>query len=185
MQISPQEFLPLAEAAGKVCTFDLETTGRGGDYNSILVSSIKPYKKRPTTFVVTIPGNDKAVVKATIDELEKYLVWVTYYGKGFDLKFLNARTLQHRLTPVERQLHMDVYFLGKTHLLMERRSQAHMLEWLRLKRKKLTLSPDVWNQAIANPSKELPTLIKRCESDCAGLEGLYDEMKHLAADLKK
>ena len=63
MQLDTQEFLTLAEQANKLCFWDIEATGLRGDYNSVLVCSIKPFKSKPITFVVKQPGNDQKLVR--------------------------------------------------------------------------------------------------------------------------
>jgi len=185
MQISPNEILPMIEDAGGVCCLDTEATGLKGDYNSILVATLKPWHKAPISFVVDRPGDDRSVVCAFRDELAKYAVWVSYYGKMYDIPLLQSRLLFWRANPLVKKHHIDMYFTMKCHTLTARRSQAHLIEWLGTKNKKMTLSPDIWNLALSNPEKYLPVLKKRCEQDCAGLEGLYDRGKHLIADIKR
>lgn len=185
VQIDAQKFIPVVEAAGQIAFVDLESTGTKGDYNSILVVSIKPWHGRAKSFVVDRPGNDRSILKAVRDELEKYTVWVTYYGKGFDIPMIQSRLLVNRLKPLEKRHHIDMYFVLKYRILTGRRSQAHLLEWLNAKQKKMTLSPDVWVQVIRNPDRWLPKLKSRCESDVAGLEALYDESKLLIGEITR
>ena len=185
MNINPQIFLKIAEKAGAVCMFDIETTGREADYHSVLCLSIKPHGKKPYSFTATTPGDDRALLSQAIPELENYPVWVTYYGKGFDVPFIRTRLVKHGFEDVEKQIHFDAYWVGKSNLLTGRRSQAHLIEWLDLANKKMTISPDTWNAVIADPAKNMPIIRKRCESDCSGLEGLYDRIKYLAKDLSR
>ena len=50
MQVNVQNYLDLLEQTGQLCFFDIEATGLRGDYNSVLVASIKPYNKEPITY---------------------------------------------------------------------------------------------------------------------------------------
>lgn len=185
MQVDTQDFLTLVEDSKKLAFVDIESTGLKGDYNSILVVSIKPFDGKPTSFHVETVGNDKAILAAVRNELEKYQCWVTYYGKGFDIPMIQTRLLAHYMKALEKRHHIDMYYVLKGRLLTGRRSQAHLLEWLECKQSKMTLSPSVWSQVSANPKKYLPTLVARCESDVAGLEELYKTTKHLVGDVKK
>ncbi|MCI0349107.1 MAG: ribonuclease H-like domain-containing protein [Acidobacteriales bacterium] len=185
MQLNAQDFLSLAERANSLCTFDLESTGTKGDYNSILCVTVKPWHAKPVSFVVDRPGNDRAILADVRDELHKYDCWVGYYSKGFDTPMLQSRLLVNRLKPLIKRPQVDMYYVMKYHTITGRRSQAHLLEWLNLKQKKMTLSPDLWVQVLKNPARNLPTLRKRCESDCAGLENLYDSCKHLIAEVTR
>ena len=187
MQVDVQKYLDLVENANTLGFFDIESTGFRGDYNSILVGSIKCfYEKNPRTFKVARPGNDKAVVRQLKDNLEALDVWVTYYGKGFDIPMLNTRLLKWGYKPVEKRPHLDLYYSLKAHIHTSRKSQAHLLEWLKVPEGKMTVSADVWNEVLANPTGEpMQILVKRCESDVRTLQGLYRRTRHVIEDLKR
>jgi hypothetical protein len=186
MQLEAQTFLDLVEKSNKICFWDIEATGLRGDYNSMLVSSIKPYTGRPTTFHINQPGNDKGVALATKKLLESYDCWCTYYGKGFDLKMLDTRLLKWGYPPVQRRHHVDLYFSLKSNLLTARKSQGHLLSWLGTPQQMMGVGADEWNQILFNPrGKHMDTMVARCESDCAGLEGLYKRTRHLLREIKR
>lgn len=184
MQLDAQKFLRLAEKANTLAFVDIEATGLRGDYNSVLVVSVKPFAGKPYSFAVTQPGNDKRVVREAKEALEGYDAWVTYYGKGFDIPMLNTRLLKWGIAPIEKRHHIDMYFTLKHKLLTARKSQGHLLNWLGTPDQKMSVSADVWNDIVVNPAKHMPTMIKRCESDASGLQGLYERTKHLIADVK-
>jgi hypothetical protein len=181
MQIDAQTALKYFEKAGGVCVFDTEATGTSGDYNSILVATLKPIGKPCRSFVVSQPGHDVKVVREFRDALSEYPMWVGYYSKGFDIPMIQARLLYHELEPLPRFHHIDLYYVLRYGVKTSRHSQAHLLEWLNCETKKLTLSPSVWN--LENPTKQLATLKHRCESDCRGLENLYQKSKHLIREI--
>jgi uncharacterized protein YprB with RNaseH-like and TPR domain len=185
MKIETQDFFDLVEATGRLAIFDIEASGLKSDYNSILVASVKPFHRKPVTFSVDRPGDDRTVIKNLRDELEKYLVIVGYYSKGFDIPMLRGRLLQNNMTDIKPLLHLDMYFGLKAHVNPARRSQAHISEWLDLEHKKLTLSPQVWNDVLARPARELPKLVKRCEADVVELEDIYSRCRHLIREVKK
>lgn len=186
MNIEAQDFLRLTEQANTMVFFDIEATGLRGDYNSILVASFKPYQSKPYSFCIKQAGNDKAVARQIKDELEKYDMWVTYYGKGFDIPMVNTRLLKWKMQPVVKKPHLDLYFTIKANTLTARRSQGHLLSWLDAEESKMTVGADVWNQILAEPNgKAMKTMIERCESDVMGLQGLYEKTRHLAREIKK
>jgi uncharacterized protein YprB with RNaseH-like and TPR domain len=197
MQVETQAFIRLATAAKSLVFFDIETTGLNGDYNSILCVSLKPIGCRPFTFAVEKPGKDRTVVKAAIEALSEYDCWGSYYGKGFDVLMLNTRALRWNLSPLPKKPHIDMYWAMRAHTKTSRRSQAHFLEWLRISSsgilgaetlnglvQKKTVSADEWNQVLANPQRTMRTMIRRCESDVAGLEALFLRTKHLIRDIR-
>ena len=184
MKVDPQIFLELVEGSKRLAFVDIEASGLKGDYNSTLVVSVKPHGSKPESFVVKRVGNDKAVVRAARECLEEYYAWVTYYGKGFDIPFLNTRLLKWGEAPIERRPHIDLYYTLRFNILTGRRSQAHLLEWFRTPQKKMSVSADDWASLPSDPEKFLPTMVKRCESDVRGLEALYEKTKHLIRDIK-
>ena len=183
MQIDVQDFLKVAEKAGAICFFDLEMTGLSADYGTILIGSVKEYGKSPKTFVVDTPGDDRDVAIAVRNELNKYMTWVSYNGKMFDIKFLNTRLLIHGEEQAIRRHHLDMYWQVKYHTRTSRKSQAHVLNTLDAVEEKMTVSPKMWAEIMKNPAKNLLKLKDRCESDVIGLEELYDKMKHLIINL--
>lgn len=183
MQIDAQTFLPLAERAGALAFVDIEASNLKADFGTVVVVSIKPYGQTPITFS-TQPGRDKAMLKKVFAEMQKYPVWATFYGKLFDIPFLNSRALRHGLTPLPKHHHIDLYWVVKTHTAISRRNQGHLLSWLGTPEKKMGVSPNVWAEMAVDPNS-LPTLIERCESDVIGLEALYEKTKHLIREITR
>jgi len=183
--IETQELLKLLEETGRLCFWDLESSGTNGDYNSILVGSVKPYGGKVTTFQVGTPGNDKKLVRDLAEHLEGFSAWCGFYSKGFDIKMLRTRMLVHGLTDIQLRPHLDLYYIMKYATNTSRRSQAHLLELLNTPQKKMTVSANVWAEVSADPRKHMKTLVSRCESDVEGLEALYIKTRHLIKDLKR
>lgn len=184
MQIDVQTFLRLVEQTHRLAFFDIESLGQQGDYGSILVISVKPFGVDPVTFAVRQVGNDQRVVREARDFLSRFDVWCSYYGKGFDVPMLNTRLLRWGLASLDRRLHIDLYYTLKFALSTGRRSQAHLLEWLALPERKMTISADVWASTPFKPKEQLEKLRARCESDTAGLEALYVRTSHLIRDIR-
>jgi RNase H-like protein len=185
MQIEAQRFLDIAERASAIAFFDLESTGLNCDYNSVLCVSVKPYGVSPMSFAVKRPGFDSKVVRDARDFLAEFPLWVSYYGRGFDVLMLNGRLLKHGDEPLPKHHHLDMYYCMRYRVNTGRRSQAHLLEWLGTPEKKMTLSPDEWNAVQRDPRTHMPILIERCESDVAGLEALYKRTRHLVAEISR
>src|SRR5262249_5896985 len=128
--LDAQDFLDLVERAGGLLIFDTEATGLNGDYNSMLVYSGKYYDKDSDTFTAERPGRDQKLVKQAREHLGDARCWVSYYGKGYDVKMINTRLLRWGLKPVDPRPHLDLYWTLKSALNTSRRSQAHLLEFL-------------------------------------------------------
>lgn len=172
-----QELLAVAEQARAIVFWDLETTGTTAEYDSLLVGCVKPYGRRVEVYSVTKPGEDRSATAALAERLNSAYVWVTFYGRRFDVPFLESRLLHHGLPPLQHRLHIDLYMLIRYRLALSRRSQAHLLRWLNAPEQKMSLSPDVWNEVVRDPDKGLKTLVRRCASDVRGLEALYRRLR--------
>jgi DNA polymerase elongation subunit (family B) len=185
MQVDAQDFLRLVEDTGQLAFFDIEATGLRGDYNSVLCVSVKPYGGKAETFSVKQAGNDQKVVREAKECLEQYDAICGYYSKGFDIPMLNTRLLRWSQDPIKKLFHIDMYYSLKYNLLTARRSQGHLLSWLGTPDQKMSVSAEKWNEVLADTTTNMPEMIKRCESDVAGLEGLYSRTKHLIREIKK
>lgn len=185
LELDPQIFLRLVEKAGTLGFVDIEATGLKGDYNSVLVVSIKPFGKKATSYCIKQAGNDQKVVKDAKEALEKLDCWATYYGKGFDIPMLNTRLLKWGSDPIAKKPHIDMYYTLKYNLLTARKSQGHLLSWLETPESKMTVSAEDWNRILADTEGTMKTMVKRCESDTKGLEALYKRTKHLIRDIKR
>jgi DNA polymerase elongation subunit (family B) len=184
VQLDAQKFLPIAEKAGALAFLDIESSGLRGEYGTAVVVSIRPYQGSSITFTAR-PGNDKALIKKVRAELHKFPVWVTYYGKGFDVPFLNTRMLRHGIAPLDKHHHIDLYFILRFKTLTARHSQGHLLSWLGTPEQKMSVSANVWADLAKNYDENIGILVERCESDTEGLQALYEKTKHLISEITR
>lgn len=185
VQVDTQRYLDLVEDANAIVTFDIEASGLKADYNSTLVVSLKPFQDDPHTFTIQQFGNDKKVVREAKEFLEKFDCWISYYGKGFDIKFLNTRLLKWGYEPIQPRHHLDMYYVLKHHTVMGRRSQESYLDFLGTEQKKMKVSQNVWSEMGFKMAEHMPVMIERCETDVIGLEQLYNKTRHLIGEIKK
>ena len=184
MQLEPRDFIRLVKDAGSVVFWDIETNNLKADYGSVLVVSAKPYGEKPVSFVVTQPGHDVKVIREARDYLNEFDLWVTYYGKGFDVPFLNTRLLRHKLDPLAAIPHVDMYFQLKPKTLMGSKSMASYAAFFQVKNQKMHIGPETWAEVNVDAG-HLKTLQARCESDCAVLEDVFLRAEHLIRDIKR
>ena len=151
MFIEAQHYLSLAENADDLIFFDIESTGFKADYGSTLVISCKPYNRKPFSFPVLQVGNDKKIVREARDILESYGCWVSFYGKGFDIPFLNTRLLKWGIHPIQPRLHLDLFFTLKHNTSMSRKSLMQFAGFLELEDKKFGVSPNIWLELPHRP----------------------------------
>lgn len=185
MQINPQEYLSLVEETGKLAAWDIEATQLNADLGSVLCASVKPYGKKAYTFKIKAVGNDVKVVRDLKDALEEYSCWLTFYGKGFDVPFVNTRLLKWGYEPVDTRHHIDLFFTLKPNTKMSSKGLGRYASLLNLEDQKMGVSQNTWSEMAFRIAKHMPEMVRRCESDCEVLEQLYDKTKHLVKDIKK
>jgi uncharacterized protein YprB with RNaseH-like and TPR domain len=185
MQVDSQDYLDLVEQTRNLAFWDIEATGLRADYCSVLVATVKPFGEKPYSFTIKQVGNDQKVVREMKEALEQYMCWCTFYGKGFDVKFLNSRLLKWGHEPIQPRHHIDLYFTGKANLLLSRGSMAQMAGFLGTHNQKMGVSPTVWSEISFKLEDHLPTMIDRCESDTQVLEDNYTKMRHMIREIKR
>ena len=185
MQIDAKVVLRLAEISNNIAFFDIEATGLNCDYNSIVVCSVKPYKKKPVVFSTWRPGDDKALVRQIKQELEKYPIWCGYYSKMYDVPMIQGRLLRHGIAPLVKSHHIDLYFQLNANINTSRKSQGHRIGWLGLEENKMFVSADEWNKFLTYPKTYGRKLRARCASDTIGLEQLFERTKSLIVNITR
>jgi uncharacterized protein YprB with RNaseH-like and TPR domain len=184
MQFDAQKFLPIAEKAGALAFVDIEAANLNADFGTMVVTSIKPYKQKPLTFWGK-PGKDKKLVKTVAEVMAEYPLWCTFYGKLFDIPFINSRLLVNGLPPLPKHHHIDLYWTVKSRTHLSRRNQGHILSWLGTPEEKMSVGPGVWANLAANYGENIEILKERCESDVIGLEAMYEKVKHLISEITR
>lgn len=184
MQIRAEEALPILERARALAFVDIEAANLNADYGTVVVVSVKPYKGKPVTFTAP-PGRDKELLRAVTAEMHKYQCWVTFYGKRYDIPFLNSRLLYHGLPLLERRHHIDMWMVMRMRTHLSRRNQAHLLSWLGTPESKMAVSPNIWSEMAVKPKEKLEILKQRCESDVAGLEAMYERTKFAITEITR
>lgn len=185
MQLEAQDYLRLVESNKSIVVLDTESFGFNADFGTLICGSVKQVNGDTDTYHIEQLGNDRKVARELKERLEDADAWVTFYGKGHDIPFINTRLLRHGLKPVGLRPHIDMYYQLKYKLKMASKSQAAFASWLDLPEKKMSVSADTWASMGANFDKNLKVIIKRCESDVATLDQLYQRCKHLIRDIKR
>jgi len=108
--------MPRTQKKPKLLVYDIESSGLNANFASMLTFGYKWYgEPHNTTKVISVqdtngvckccnrvkdPSNDKALLEQVYPILSEADAWITWYGKGFDEKFLQTRYLYHRLKPL-------------------------------------------------------------------------------------
>jgi uncharacterized protein YprB with RNaseH-like and TPR domain len=174
MQVEAADYMRLAEKAGTVLFFDLETQGLTADYGKILVYSRK-FNDGPmrTTF-----GESK-ILRAMRADFDKADLVVGYNSRLFDATYANTRLLEVGQKPLPKKHHLDMYFALKAKLRLTSKAMGSIATLLGLKEGKMRIAPKEWR------NKNTPVLAERCESDVRVLENIYKKTKHLVVSINR
>lgn len=135
------------------------------------VADYATYKKDPT--------NDKQLLKDVRDVLSDAGAWVTWYGQGFDQKFVNSRLTLHGMSPLPPVPHIDGWRIAREKLLLHSNRLASVSSFLGIE-EKTALSGPIWVKASAGDKKSLDYVVRHCKQDVVVLEQAYERIKHLA-----
>jgi len=172
VKVEAPDFLRLAENAGTVLFFDLETQGLTADYGKILVYSRKFNDDNcRTTF------REQSILKAMREDFEKADLLVGYNSRLFDVTYANTRLLEWGKLPLPKKHHLDMYFALKGKLRTTSKTMGAVGAFLNLQEAKLRIGPGAWR------NRDYETLKKRCESDVILLEQVYHKTKHLVVTI--
>lgn len=171
----------------KILLYDIETTNLAADFgtclcigykwlgtNRVSVPSIMDYDGWRDD-----PTYDGHLLADFRDVYEQADMVVTYYGKGFDIKFLQAKMLEWDLGILPNTPHVDLYFTVKHNLRLSRRSLANVGYFLGLNAEKTPIEGKMWRSAQAGNHKAIKYVIDHCRADVLVLEEAYLKLRPL------
>lgn len=185
MNVDPKDYLQMVEETSRLASWDIESTQLNADLGSVLCASVKPYGKKPYTFKIKAVGNDVKVCRDLKDCLEEYQCWLTYYGKGFDVPFVNTRLLKWGYAPIDARHHIDLFFTLKPKTKMSSKSMGRFASLLSTGEQKMGVSQNIWSEIGFKLDQNMPIMVERCESDTIVLEDLYNKTRHLIKEIKR
>lgn len=169
----------------RILSFDNETSHLKADFGTLLCWGYKwlDEKKVHVPSLLTHPGkhmiDDRPLVKHVHEIMGSADMWVTYFGKGFDVPFLNSKFLEYGLSILPNIPHVDLYFTVKSNMSLSRKSLQNVAYHLDLEAKKTPVEGRIWKKAMIGDQKSLLYIIKHCRSDVLLLEEAYLRLRPL------
>ena len=117
-------------------------------------------------------------MKLLIEELNEYDLIVTYYGTGFDNKFMRTRAMILELPgfPTFGQLkHYDVYYSVKSRMSLYSNRLAVATQALGIEGK-TPLPPEIWGPGRLGYPSAMALIEEHNREDVKILENLYEEI---------
>lgn len=163
----------------RTCIMDLETSHLRADFATIITGAVKEYGGPTKVFVRdNLPSSDdRRLLRAIRDELEKYDVVITYYGLKFDMPMLNSRLMRWGMKPLTRKFQIDCYPIVKRTINTTSRRLMTVSEFLGVQGKGRVV-PREWVEAAYDGNKAaIANIAKHNKEDVEVLEEVYDLIK--------
>lgn len=165
----------------RILFWDIESTQLDADFGFMLAYGYKAQgDKKPTVVSVleqpTKDGEpDTNLLRHAYTTLCSADMWVTFYGKEFDVKFLKSRMLNLGLTlpPIH---HVDLYFIAKQNMKLHSHRLASISAFLGVE-EKTPLVGRTWVLASRGNKNAIKEVIEHCRQDVVVLEQAYDKLR--------
>lgn len=144
-------------------------------------------------------GDEKTVrtvsIKSVKEEkaaLEKLRAWyteadviVTWYGKMFDVPFINSRLLHHRLEPLPPKMHKDLKFESSSKFRFRGNRLENVSKDLKSKYRKYDVEAAQWILAAEGDPGAIAKIVKHCQVDVKMTEEMLGLMKPLILNITR
>lgn len=173
------------------CLYDIETTNLKADFGIILCAVVKPLGHKPLKIFrlddhrARVCDEDKFLVKALRDELEKYEFLIGHNSIRFDRMFINTRLMYHSLEPMHEKLHIDTLTIARSCMRISYRSLERIIQFLDIPEKKTPLDPKQWRHAMLGDRNAMDAVVKHCIQDVKSLELVYDRLKPFMKSVRR
>lgn len=172
------------------CVFDLECSSLNADFGILLCAVVKPADGEPMIFRADDHRSwrrgrscDKALVRAVVDCLESFDVWIAHNGQRFDVPWLRTRLLKWNLPPLANRKLIDPVLLARNKLKMSFNSLGQLASLLGCN-SKTDVEPDIWLKASLEGCKtSLDYIVEHCVQDVLVLEEVVTRLKHYSTNL--
>lgn len=169
---------------------DIEASGLDADTDWMLSWALKEYKsdKVESDFVTyddiferpgkVNPQFDKNIVATLLDTLKNFTGVVTYYGTGFDIKFIRTKAMQYDLEfPKYGELkHIDLYYQVASKMKLSHSSLETSTKTLGIEGK-TKLGFRYWKLACLGDEQSMEKLLDHNKKDVLILERLHRKLE--------
>jgi uncharacterized protein YprB with RNaseH-like and TPR domain len=165
-------------STSKIGSFDLETFDLSADFGLVMVGCLKT--RGDSNIFTTVAHGDTdelAGLLAMRDAVESMDYIVTYYGTKFDIPFFNTRLLIHGERPINRIRHIDLYYVVKRVMRMQRNRLSNVEMALFNKGDKTAILPGIWRRALQGSQEDLDYIVDHCQKDVLILEEAFERLR--------
>jgi uncharacterized protein YprB with RNaseH-like and TPR domain len=160
--------------------FDIETSGFSSTYNRVLCAA---FKFEDETCVRSKNArwckDEPALLKWITDCYNDCDVLVTWYGKMFDVPFVQGRLLQHGLPILDsKKMHIDALFQARKLRMTSCKLEA-VSENFNVAPRKHNVPARAWTMACEGNRNAHREILKHCVHDVLVTEAVFAKLKPL------
>ncbi len=166
----------------KILFFDIES-GLHADFTPLVTFGYQWEDNRRddhethTITPIDFDGNYREFLLEVHRILSSADTWVTYFGKGFDLKMLNSYFLEAGLEPLPPIQHVDLYFTVRNNLLLHSHRLENVARFLGCPYEKTDILPRTWRAAFAGEREAVEYIRDHCLRDVQILAWIYPKLR--------
>ncbi len=173
--------------SAKILFFDIETTHLKADFGTVLCIGYK-WLGKPKVYVPAITEyeswdrdktDDSGLVSDFLQVYESADMVVSYFGKGFDTKFLNAKLMEASGRLLPNTPHVDLFYTVKANLALSRKSLENVGYFLGLSQEKTKVEGKIWRRAATGHGPSVNYIVRHCRADVLLLEEAYLKLRPL------
>lgn len=170
---------------------DIEATDLKADFGFMLSWAIKDKNGAVYSDVITKQEIfdeqfDRRINRTLLRTMRKFGILVTYYGTGFDLPYIRARSLKNNLAfPVYGEIyHWDLYYKVRSQLAISRKSLGVSTAFLGIDGK-TPVTGNHWAKAKFGNPQALSYVLQHNIADVEILEDLHKRLENFSKWTKK
>lgn len=173
-------------AALRFGCFDIEATSLDASYGRLVCACIK-FGDEDGVRTVTVPkfANEKVALVKITEWIHETDILVTWYGKMFDIPFLNSRLMHHGMLPLPRKMHKDLCFESKSKFRFRGNRLDNISKDLKTKLAKFDVPASQWILAAEGHKGAIADIVKHCQLDVLLTEEVLGRMKPLILNITR
>jgi uncharacterized protein YprB with RNaseH-like and TPR domain len=165
--------------------FDLETTNLSADFGVVLCGVVKPAHAEAIIFRADRlnrnwrqrRSDDRAVIRAIVDELDNYDIWVAHNGARFDVPFLRARLAALHMPTLPTKKLIDPVLLARNKLRLSYNSLDAIASMLGVNTKTVVEGKQWLRAALDGDTRAMNYIVEHCVQDVLVLEKVVGALK--------
>ena len=173
--------------------YDIETDGLGAWNHEMTCWSIADnFGKVTNATKFDFPQrsllDDKGLVVALRDELEKYDILVAWYGTMFDLPFMNGKLLEYGERPIRDMMYLDPCFKtrgGRYGIKVGSSKLKNVAKFFKTAHQKPEVEWSTFKLAAIGDPEALAEVQDRCDADVLTMRDIFQHIKPMIRTLHR